>query len=126
MAYDYDGFYTNEIKLREDNEYPPFTRICTVETKDDSERNARGALNDFYNILIKKKASLSISVPQPAMIARLKGKYRFKLLIKSNKSIDPSGKFLNAAVLETFIEYNQRSKFSEIKPIIDMDPQSTS
>ena len=126
MAYDYDGFYTNEIKLREDNEYPPFTRICTVETKDDSERNARGALNDFYNILIKKKASLSISVPQPAMIARLKGKYRFKLLIKSNKSIDPSGKFLNAAVLETFIEYNQLSKFSEIKPIIDMDPQSTS
>ncbi|MDA3862156.1 MAG: primosomal protein N' [Melioribacteraceae bacterium] len=126
VANDYHGFYKNEIKLREESEYPPFTRICTVETKDDSEHKARGALNDFYNILIKKEASLSISVPQPAMIARIKGKYRFKILIKSQKSIDPSGKYLRKAVLESFIEYNQRSKFSDIKPIIDMDPQSTS
>ncbi len=126
MANDYHGFYKNEIKLREESEYPPFTRICTIETKDESEYKARGALNDFYNLLMKKEASLSISVPQPAMIARIKGKYRFKILIKSQKSIDPSGKFLRAAVLESFIEFNQRSKFSDIKPIIDMDPQSTS
>jgi len=126
VANDYHGFYENEIKLRKESEYPPFTRICTVETKDDSERKARGALNDFYNFLIKKEASLSISVPQPAMIARIKGKYRFKILIKSQKSIDPSGKYLREAVLESFIEYNKLSKFSDIKPIIDMDPQSTS
>lgn len=126
VANDYHGFYENEIKLREESGYPPFTRICTVETKDESEQKARGALNDFYNFLIKKEASLAISVPQPAMIARLKGKYRFKILIKSQKSIDPSGKYLRIAVLESFIEYNQRSKFNDIKPIIDMDPQSTS
>lgn len=122
----YHGFYESEIKLREENGYPPFTRICTIETKDESEQKARGALNDFYDILIKKEASLSISVPQPAMIARIKGKYRFKILIKSQKPLDPSGKYLREAVLESFIEYNQRSKFSDIKPIIDMDPQSTS
>jgi len=124
MANDYYGFYQNEIKLREEKGYPPFTKLCTVETKDESEKKARGALNDFYNILITKKASLSISVPQPAMIARIKGKYRFKILIKSSKSIDVSGKLLRNAVLETFIEFNQKSKFSDIKIIIDMDPQS--
>jgi primosomal protein N' (replication factor Y) len=112
--------------LREESGYPPFTRICSVETKDDSEQKARGALNDFYNLLLKKEASISISVPQPAMIARLKGKYRYKLIIKSNKSTDPSGKYLRKAVLKAFIEFNKRSKFSDIKPIIDMDPQSTS
>jgi primosomal protein N' (replication factor Y) len=126
VANDYAGFYTNEIKLREESGYPPFTRICSVETKDDSEQKARGALNDFYNLLLKKEASISISVPQPAMIARLKGKYRYKLIIKSNKSTDPSGKYLRKAVLKAFIEFNKRSKFSDIKPIIDMDPQSTS
>ncbi len=124
VANDYFGFYKNEIRLREESEYPPFTRICTVETKDDSEQKARGALNDFYNFLIKKEASLIISVPQPALIARIKGKYRFKILIKSKKLKDPSGKYLRDAVLESFIEYNQRSKYSDIKPIIDMDPQS--
>ncbi len=126
VANDYSGFYESEIKLREESGYPPFTRICSVETKDDSENKARGALNDFYNLLLKKEASISISIPQPAMIARLKGKYRYKLIIKSNKSADPSGKYLRKAVLEASIEYNQKSKFSDIKLIIDMDPQSTS
>jgi primosomal protein N' len=95
-----------------------------IETKPQTETTARGALTDFYNILIKQKASLLISVPSPSIIAKLKGKYQFKILIKSKKETDPSGKLLRTAVLNSFIEYNQRSKFSDIKLLIDMDPQS--
>ncbi|MCK5456775.1 MAG: primosomal protein N', partial [Melioribacteraceae bacterium] len=28
---DYEGFYSNEIALREKNNYPPFTRLCLIE-----------------------------------------------------------------------------------------------
>jgi primosomal protein N' (replication factor Y) len=124
VANDYLGFYEKEIELRKKNNYPPFSRLCLIETKDESETKARGALTDFYNILIKQKASLLISVPSPSIIAKLKGKYQFKILIKSKKETDPSGKLLRTAVLNSFIEYNQRSKFSDIKLLIDMDPQS--
>ncbi|MEN8192301.1 MAG: primosomal protein N' [Bacteroidota bacterium] len=119
---DYEGFYSNEIALRENNYYPPFSRLCLIESKDETEKNARGAITDFFKILIKKKAGLIINSPTPALIARIKGQYRFHLLVKSPKTSDPGGKLLREAILETWIEYNQRSKFSDIRLTIDMDP----
>ncbi len=121
---DYDGFYSNEIALREKNGYPPFTRLCLIESKNESEHSARGAITDFYNFLIKKKAGLIVASPTPALIARIKGQYRFHLLVKSPKSSDTSGKLLREAILESWIEFNQKSKFSEIRLTIDMDPQN--
>ncbi|NOX64713.1 MAG: primosomal protein N' [Chlorobi bacterium] len=120
---DYKGFYSNEIALREKNNYPPFTRLCLIESKNENEKNARGAIIDFFNILIKKKAGLIIHPPTPALIARIKGQYRFHLLVKSPKKTDPGGKLLRDAITESWIEYNQRSKFSDIRLTIDMDPQ---
>jgi len=120
---DYKGFYSNEIALREKNNYPPFTRLCLIESKNENEKNARGAIIDFFNILIKKKAGLIINAPTPALIARIKGQYRFHLLVKSPKKTDPGGKLLREAITESWIEYNQKSKFSDIRLTIDMDPQ---
>ncbi|VAX22587.1 Helicase PriA essential for oriC/DnaA-independent DNA replication [hydrothermal vent metagenome] len=120
---DYEGFYSNEIALRQKNNYPPFTRLCLIESKNENEKNARGAITDFFNILIKKKAGLIINAPTPALIARIKGQYRFHLLVKSPKKTDPGGKLLREAITESWIEYNQRSKFSDIRLTIDMDPQ---
>jgi len=120
---DYNGFYSNEIALRENNHYPPFTRLCLIESKNENEKSARNAITDFYNNLIKKKAGLIIASPTPALIARIKGQYRFHLLVKSPKKTDPGGKYLREAILESWIEFNQRSKFSEIRLTIDMDPQ---
>ncbi len=120
---DYEGFYSNEIALRKKNNYPPFTRLCLIESKNENEKNARGAITDFFNILIKKKAGLIINPPTPALIARIKGQYRFHLLVKSPKKTDPGGKLLREAITETWIEYNRESKFSDIRLTIDMDPQ---
>lgn len=120
---DYKGFYSNEIALREKNNYPPFTRLCLIESKNENEKNARGAIIDFFNILIKKKAGLIINAPTPALIARIKGQYRFHLLVKSPKKTDPGGKLLREAITDSWIEYNQKSKFSYIRLTIDMDPQ---
>lgn len=120
---DYEGFYSNEIVLREKNNYPPFTKLCLIESKNENEKNARGAITDFYNILIQKKAGLIINYPTPALIARIKGQYRFHLLVRTPKRTDPGGKLIRDAITESWIEYNQKSKFSDIRLSIDMDPQ---
>ena len=120
---DYDGFYSNEIALRQKNYYPPFTRLCLIESKDESEKNARGAITDFFNILIKMKAGLILNTPTAALIAKIKGQYRFHLLIKSPKETDSGGKLLRESVLESWIEFNRTSKFNNIRLTIDMDPQ---
>jgi primosomal protein N' (replication factor Y) len=121
---DYEGFYQKEISDREKLGYPPFVRLCLIETKDVEEEKAKGAINDFYNELKAYKKWLSITQPSYAMIARLKGNYRFQILIKSYREADPGGKILRQAVINSFVEFNRKSRYRDVKLIYDVDPQS--
>jgi primosomal protein N' (replication factor Y) len=121
---DYQGFYQREIFSREKMGYPPFTRLCLIETKDKSEEKAKGAAEDFYNQLTRYRKYLKISPYSPAAIARLKGEYRYQILIKSSKEVDPGGKILKQAVLNSFVEYNRTSRHRDVKLLYDVDPQS--
>jgi primosomal protein N' (replication factor Y) (superfamily II helicase) len=124
LTQDYEGFYSKEIMLRQQLGFPPFTRICLIESKDENEDYAKGAISDFYNFLLQYKKGLRITPPSPAIIARLKKNYRFHILIKSNRKIDPGGSYLRNAVLNSFILYNQKSRYRNIRLYFDIDPQS--
>lgn len=121
---DYEGFYQKEIIDRERFDYPPFSRVCLIETKDTNEDKAKGALIDFHKELINYRKWLKISPPASAIIARLKGNFRFQILIKSPRSTDPGGKILRQAVLKSFVEFNRKSRYRDVKLIFDVDPQS--
>ena len=120
----YDGFYQKEITEREKLGYPPFSRIALIEAKDENEKKAEGAINDFYEELIKYKKWLNISSPAYAVISKLKGFYRFHILIKSYKEKDPGGGILRKAILDAFVEFNKKSRYKDVRMIYDIDPQS--
>ncbi len=121
---DYNGFYEREILLRKQSNYPPFSRLGLIETKDEYEEKARGAISDFYKYVKKYSKNLVITAPTEAIISKIKGQYRFHLLIKSIKMRDPGGKELRSAVLSAFVDYKQKSRFRDVRLIIDIDPQS--
>jgi len=121
---DYKGFYEKEILLRENGEYPPFTRIGLIEIKDEKEDRARSAINEFSKFLKKYNHGLKITPPTEAAVYKIKGFYRFQIVIKSSRKKDPSGKHLRNAILNSYIEFNQKSRFKDVKLILDIDPQS--
>ena len=121
---DYAGFYQREIETREKTGYPPFTHICLVETRDLNEGKAKDSLNDFYREIISYKQWLVVSKPSAAIIARLKGYYRFHMVIKSVKQTDPGGKILRKALVNSFVEFNRKSRYRDVKLYFDIDPQS--
>ncbi len=121
---DYAGFYQREISDREKMGYPPFTRLALIETKDQSNEKAKGAITDFYKELLKYQKWLKISDPHSAMISRLKGSYRYQILIKSIKGSDPGGAVLRKAILDSFTEFNRKSRYRDVRLIYDVDPQS--
>ncbi|MCX6174912.1 MAG: primosomal protein N' [Ignavibacteriales bacterium] len=121
---DYKGFYEREILLREQGEYPPFTRIGLIEMKDEKEDRVQAGIREFFDYLRKHGKGLKMTPPTEAIIYKIKGMYRFQILIKSHKKFDPSGKQLRNAILNSFVEFNQRSRYRDIKLIIDIDPQS--
>ncbi|OGU64896.1 MAG: primosomal protein N' [Ignavibacteria bacterium RBG_16_36_9] len=120
----YKGFYEREIGDRERMGFPPFTRIALVESKDQSNEKAKGAATGFYNELKKFSKWLKISSPTPAIISRLKGQYRYQILIKSSKQTDPGGKIIRKAILDSFVEFNKKSRYKDVRLIYNVDPQS--
>lgn len=121
---DYSGFYAKEIELRKQGGYPPFARLCLIEFKDEKESDARGAANEFFNYLKKFQGPVLVTPPNPAVISRIKGFYRYQILVKSFRDKDASGRLLRNAVYNAYINFNQKSKFREVKLIVDVDPHS--
>lgn len=124
LANDYRGFYEREISDRKRHLYPPFSKLCLIEAKDQTAEKARGAINDFYKELRKYRNKLIISTPASAIIARLKSFYRFQIMVKAKKDVDPSGAIMRKAVLDSFVEFNRRSRYRDVKLFYDVDPQS--
>jgi primosomal protein N' (replication factor Y) len=120
----YKGFYEKEISDREKMGFPPFTRIALIEAKDQSNEKAKGAITAYYNELKKFGKWLKISPPTPALISKLKGQFRYQILIKSPKETDAGGKTLRKAILDSFAEFNRKSRYKDVRLIYDVDPQS--
>ncbi len=120
----YIGFYEKEILDREKMGFPPFTRIALIEAKDQSNEKAKGAITGFHSELKKYGKWLRISSPTPAIIARLKSQYRYQILIKSPRTTDAGGKILRDAILKSYVEFNRKSRYKDVRLIYDVDPQS--
>ncbi|GAB6282153.1 MAG: primosomal protein N' [Ignavibacterium sp.] len=121
---DYYGFYEREIFEREKRGYPPFTRLALIETSDKDDTKAKGAIIDFYREISLYKDYINITSPSSAIIAKLKGEYRYQIILKSSKIKDPGGSILRKAISDSFVKYNRKTKYSDVKIFFDIDPQS--
>ncbi len=87
MTHDYEGFYNEEIQYRMQLGYPPLGRIIKLEVKSPNESYASEAAKIARNrmrSLVRGKDTILLG-PAPAPIARLRGQYRFQLLLISQK-----------------------------------------
>ena len=86
-THDYEGFYNEEIAYRIQLGYPPIGRIIKLEIKGaDEARTAEAAkiAQDRIRSLMRGKDTVLLG-PAPAPISRVRGQYRFQLLLLSQK-----------------------------------------
>lgn len=86
IAQDYDGFYAQEIALRRELFYPPFSRLVKLVFQHGDEATAKetaGAFAARFRKEFANDAGQQIIGPSPAMISNFRGLYRFVLLIKT-------------------------------------------
>ncbi|MBR4695592.1 MAG: primosomal protein N', partial [Selenomonadaceae bacterium] len=86
IAQDYEGFYRQEIVMRRQLFYPPFSRLVKLVFHHGEENRARGNaagfVEGFRNHFLEEEWQQAIG-PSPAMIANFRGTYRFVVLIKT-------------------------------------------
>lgn len=126
--HDYDTFAGRELGLRDELSYPPHGHLIAVkfESEDDTAvtRAARHYASAARSILRDDSAlGARVSMLGPAMapLARLKGRSRWQLLMKS---ADRSA--LRAAAIRTFEKVGhfetRRSEYRDVRIIVDVDP----
>lgn len=120
--HDYKNYYDNEIKIRHQLNYPPFSRIVIIESKSEDQKLAESKIKEIFNLLkqLDTENKLDILPPNTPLFSKLKDKYRFHLLIKSNKDKDPSGKNL-MEILHRANSYIKDNIPKKVNVMIDVD-----
>ena len=83
---DYESFYEFDMSVREMLKYPPFGHLMTVHFKSENESHCLQYAEYFKSELMEYiHSEVQISGPAPAPIERIKGKFRYMLIIRGEK-----------------------------------------
>jgi primosomal protein N' (replication factor Y) len=116
IAQDREAFYAAEIEVREKTGYPPFGRLASLlisgADKHATESYARkiAAVSPIHD-------QVRVLGPAEAPLAVVRGRYRFRLLVKSPRNFDLS------AYLREWLAAVPKAK-GTLKLEVDVDPQS--
>jgi len=118
---DYHTFYQWEMAQRKQLNYPPWGRLILIRFSGAQSNRVEAAAAEFRNLL-PGKASFDILGPAPAPLSRIKGEYRYHILLKTAKSADPSGSRMRSILLKALNRHNGLRHHAYIKVQIDVDP----
>jgi len=118
-AQDYLGFYTEEIRHRQNHAYPPFVSLASLLVHGAERNRVRSQAIEFRKELdlANKERACRVLGPAPAPLAKLKGEYRIQLLVKSRSRRQLRNVVTNALDALANRGFNLRSINLEIDPV---------
>ncbi|MFI3206465.1 MAG: primosomal protein N' [Clostridia bacterium] len=120
---DYNAFYNMEISFRKAMLYPPFVDMLLIGLVGENEPKLRIASELFLKKLSQKaeeqteKLPLRVLRPSPAAVAKIAGKYRYKIIIKNKNT-----KKFREIISELLIEFAKDREFSDVTVYADPNP----
>jgi len=85
----YEGFYEREVRFRKRFRYPPFTALANLLVRGHKEDESRSIALELARSLVEIRNQVSnarrlrVLGPAPAVFQRLKGQYRFQVVLKT-------------------------------------------
>ena len=122
--HNFKQFFFTELPIRNELSYPPFGRLVYILIKGEDEEQVKSAAENFYQCLYLPENLGKILGPVAAPLSKIKKNYRWQLIIKSNKKLDPAGKTLREHLLKAMKNYKSRKNIKGVKILIDIDPIS--
>ncbi|MCD6296847.1 MAG: primosomal protein N' [Deltaproteobacteria bacterium] len=123
-AHDYPAFFEEEMELRGQLSYPPFSHLACLRLKGNNREKTAEAVHRFSlsvrGILTqwpKRGKEIQVLGPAEAPISKLKGKHRWQILIKS-KSVSLLQHFLT----EVERRYKKGLQSNGVNLVLDVDP----
>lgn len=119
--HDYLGYFQSEIAIRKAFRYPPFIEMVNLTLQGEQEETVLKASKELYNrigqALKGQGVTFQLLGPHPAAFARIRGAWRFQILLKFLKSSETS-------VFDTLREI-RRTDIPGVTLIVDTRPVTT-
>ncbi len=123
---DYDAFFDTEIRLRRALVYPPYCDLCVIGfsgaeeiTVKTAARNALEFLKTALSGEYKNEKAIILG-PMPARVAKVNGKFRYRIIIKCRNTAE-----IRRLVSELLIVTGEDARFSKVTAYADMNPDAT-
>ena len=122
---DYDKFYDMEIAFRKAMLYPPFVDILLIGVLGENEQKVKLASELFLKKFSEKvesaegKMPLRVLRPSPAALAKISGKFRYKIIIKHKNTAE-----FREIISDLLIEFAKDSEFASVTVYADANPYS--
>lgn len=89
----YDEFYGKEISYRRQLNYPPFSKLALLLYTHSNAERCQQEAQRLYELLMREInvwgfANTSLIGPSPSFIERLRGRYRWQIVIRSNNPLE--------------------------------------
>ncbi len=119
---DYEAFAAHELRARRGIGFPPFARLTRIVLADDKEKTvstAAQAIAERFREVIASLALAGADVlgPTPCALARIRGQYRYDVLLRAGSAAD-----MRRLLADTSAHEALRAKTKTV--VIDVDPVS--
>jgi primosomal protein N' (replication factor Y) len=111
--HDYEGFYRQELVHRQELNYPPFSKLISLVIAGKNSAQAAKIADDLAQCL-KDCLADGILGPAAAVLSKLRGEYRYRILIKG-----PDLEVMRQAIRDTLTESMIPS---DVKVVVDVEP----
>jgi len=118
--HDFTGFYEAETCFRKALGYPPYKRLVRVLIKGNSKESVQSSSVKFREILdSNKKSGIDILGPVPAPFSKMRGKYRWHILLKGGET-----RPLNSLIRRALHLFACDEAHKGVQVEVDVDPLS--
>jgi primosomal protein N' (replication factor Y) (superfamily II helicase) len=120
IDHNYLAFFDEEIAERQELSYPPFSRLTLIETRGEDEAEVQRTAERIAAALQRSTPPFQILGPAPAVIGKINKNFRWHIVLKTPKTVDPSGTRTTGIVRQAVEGVRNGVRKTQI--IVDIDP----
>jgi primosomal protein N' (replication factor Y) (superfamily II helicase) len=121
VSHGYEDFYHKELKDRQQNGYPPFSRLIEITVKHSDKKICRDAAQELTLAFRDKLTGIKVLGPAEPMISKLRNQFLMATLIKIPRGQGDLTQIKNTIISE-INELLKQKEFRSVRVVVDVDP----
>lgn len=119
IRHDYEKFYQEQMPIRQQFNYPPYSRLIMLKLKNADDIVLNKAANELANSL-RYYFKNNLLGPEYPVVSRVKNLFIKQIIIKINKEINYTS--AKSIIKKTIDNFRRNNEFKSVKVQIDVDP----